>query len=89
MWIYTKNDTLINTDNVKKFYVNHEYYKITYRGCKIENFYGIYADVLDSKSENITIFPNESDAVDELNNIFAALESGEACYRVQGDRVGS
>ena len=60
MWIYTKNDTLINTNNVKKFYINHEYYKITYRGEKIENFYGIYADVIDGKNENITILPERN-----------------------------
>lgn len=89
MWIYTKNDTLINTDNVKKFYINHEFYKITYRGSKIENFFGIYVDVLDGKNENITIFPNENDAIEEMNNIFNALENGVSTYRVHGDRVGS
>jgi len=89
MWIYTKNDTLINTDNVKKFYINHEYYKITYRGKKIENFFGIYVDVIDGKNENITIFPNENDAVQELNNIFNSLSNGVSTYKVQGDKVGS
>ncbi|MCC8069005.1 MAG: hypothetical protein LIO71_04560 [Ruminococcus sp.] len=89
MWIYTKNDTLINTDNVKKFYINHEYYKITYRGKKIENFFGIYADVLDGKNENITIFPTENNAIQELNNIFLALSKGDVSYRVNGDKVGS
>ena len=89
MWIYTKNDTLINTNNVKKFYINHEYYKITYRGEKIENFYGIYADVIDGKNENITIFPTENNAIQELNNIFMALSKGSTSYVVNGDRVGS
>lgn len=89
MWIYTKNDTLINTDNVKKFYINHEYYKITYRGEKIESFFGIYVDVIDGKNENITIFPTEENAIEELNNIFVALSKGSISYRVNGDKVGS
>ena len=41
------------------------------------------------KNENITIFPTEKNAIQELNNIFMALSKGSTSYVVNGDRVGS
>ena len=89
MWIYTKNDTLINTDNVKKFYINHEFFKITYKGHIVNEFFGLYADVLEGHSENITIFATENEATQELERIFNAIALNSPCYKANGVRIGS
>lgn len=68
MFILTCDDTIINTDNVKKIYLVEKLIPIT--GKFLEQFY-VYAD-----DEVINFFPLEEEANACVNAIFSAMEEG-------------